>query len=411
MQSFVLFLTIFPWTKCSSVVLPSKLTLNSSFSNFSTIYLCHLEKLKNEEEIFLNGFDLIDDGQKGRIHHLLLYECSKSTNLEFSARCGEEKFDSINEPISRFCQTRIIFSWAKGGQKSFRFPRFAALRLEVRAELLLEIHLEKMSINDRPVGLDLKFRSQTEKTPIEIGILTVGTLIESTIFLPPRLETIDFTSFCSRRCVQQFFSNRTSIEIVSLLVHAHRRATKIRLEFNDGIRSTRLVDKNPFEFDRQEIFHFQKPFPKVRSNDEISLICSYSTINDSNKVTRAGRHSNDEMCQGFIYYFPKIRSFPLCLSFPIYRKSEEFDFSPNWTDRLSQKAKIYLESTVEHLTMCGDNIFGEKDNRTSLKTEIEQFSLRKMRTLKIHEFYPFFYVFFFVFLLILKKIHELTCFC
>ena len=41
------------------------------------------------------------------------------------------------------------------------------------------------------------------------------------------------------------------------------------------------------------------------------------------------------MCQAFLYYYPKIESFPLCLSLPIYYNKHITDDRSIWTKELS----------------------------------------------------------------------------
>lgn len=352
-----------------SILLPSSLVNNHSLLTESSIYLCHLYQLKNSKDLFLQGYDIVNGGSTGHVHHLLLYECSIKGNLRYSGLCGIYNARLMPPYVYRHCQTRIIVAWAQGGQTKYDYPTDTGLKLTSSTQLLIEVHFEPSVPRNHSIGVQLRFYPTDKKPQYEIGVLTLGTLAHSPLFLPPGLNTIKFPTYCFNDCLKYYLKNNVVIHIFSILVHAHRRAIRIVLKKDN---SQLLIDQNPFKFHRQENIFYEKPYPTVDATNELSLICYYSTVNDSLKGIYGGYNSNDEMCQGFVYYYPRIESFPLCLSVPVYENKRLLNNKQNWTNQLSFSVKDQLESNRNHLSLCGDNIYFNNSNKTMLQKNLYQ---------------------------------------
>jgi hypothetical protein len=342
--------------------------------SFSSHYLCHLHQLNNSNQLFLRNYEIINGGNTGHVHHLLLYECSIQEKLIYSGLCGMYNARLMPQLVYRYCQTRIIIAWARGSQLKYNYPDETGLKMNSYTQLLLEVHFEPSVPDSHSIGIDLQFYPINKKPQYEIGVLTLGTLANSPLYLPPRLNSIRFPTYCFNDCLKFYLKNNLHLNIFSILVHAHRRAIRIILEDNNF---NRLVDKNPFEYHRQENIYFSKPYPKLNSTNELSLTCYYSTHNDYFKAIYGGYNSDNEMCQAFLYYYPNIQSFPLCLSLPVYNNKSIMN--KNWTDQRSLLIKHELESNRNHLSMCGDNIYFNNTNQTMLQMKFYQRSLEDLQ--------------------------------
>jgi hypothetical protein len=350
--------------------------MNNQSVSTTSLYLCHLHQLNNSKEVFLQGYNILNGGKTGYVHHLLLYECSIKDKLIYSGLCGMHNARLMPQSVYRYCQTRIIIAWAQGGQLDYNYPIDTGLKMNSYTQLLLEVHFESFIPHDHSIGIHLRFYPRDKQPQYEIGVLTLGTLARSPLFLPPRLDTIRFPTYCFNDCLKSFLQNKLTLNIFSILVHAHRHATRIILE---GNHFNRLIDRNPFEFHRQENIYFKQPYPQINSTSELTLICYYSTKNDYFKGIHGGYDSNDEMCQAFLYYYPKIESFPLCLSLPVYKNEHIMNNNQNWTRQLSLLIKYELESNLNHLSMCGDNIYFNNSNQTMLQTKLYQRSIENIK--------------------------------
>lgn len=355
-------------TLSADIFLPALLLTNQSSSTPTrSLYLCHLHPLKNTDELFLQGYEVVNRGNTDYVHHLLLYECSSKAKLVYSGQCGMHNARLMPPPVYRHCQTRIIIAWAQGGRRTYHYPPGTALKLSAFAQLLLEVHFEAYRPSSHPVGLQLQFTARSQPPRHEIGVLTLGTLARSPLLLPPRLDSIRFPTYCFHDCLNSFLGGNATMHVFSVLVHAHRRATRITL--HNRARHA-LIDRDPFEFHRQTSVFFDAPYPQVNSTDELSLVCYYSTRNDSRRAVRGGHESDDEMCQAFLYYYPKVESFPLCLSVPVYENEHLLSDEQQWTSARSLSMKSHLESNANHLSMCGDNDYSNRSNRTTLQTKL-----------------------------------------
>ena len=381
---------------------------NSTTHQSSTsIYLCHVHQLKNHENIFLQNYEILHGGNNSHVHHLLLYECSTIDPLFYSGECGKDNARLMPQLVYRHCQTRIIIAWAKGGQLKTNYPEQTGLKFTISSQFLLEVHFEPSVPYSHSIGIQLGFYPRHTQPQYEIGVLTLGTLAQSPLYLPPSLSSIRFPTYCFNDCLKAFLGPTNSLKIFSILVHAHRYARRITLEDN---YFHRLIDRNPFEYHRQEQQYFSHPYPQINSTHELSLICSYSTENLSSHAIYGGHHSENEMCQAFLYYYPRIPSFPLCLSLPIYNHRYAIF---NWTRERSLFMRNKLESNRNHLSMCGDNLFVNRTNQSMLRTQIYQRSMRNFEAYSLISFhsswsiysliiFPFLFVYF-----LLKKL--LTC--
>jgi hypothetical protein len=382
-------LASFEYILSEDILLP---LFNQSLVSISSPYLCHVHQLNNLNDVFLEGYYIINSGNSSHVHHLLLYECSIKDKLLYSGLCGMHNARLMPQSVYRHCQTRILVAWAQGGQLKYNYPTNTGLKMTSYTQLLLEVHFEPSIPHNQSIGIHLQFYPIDKKPQDEIGVLTLGTLAESPLLLPPRLDTIRFPTYCFNDCLKSFLRKNLQINIFSILVHAHRHATRIILEDNNF---NRLIDQNPFEFHRQKTTYFSKPYPQITSTNELSLICYYSTRMNSFKVIYGGYHSNDEMCQAFLYYYPKIDSFPLCLSLPVYNNKHT---QQNWTDESSLLIKYQLESNRNHLSLCGDNIYLNNTNQTILQRRLYQ---RSMDNIKSYSYFSSSFYTLLVFLLLI----------
>jgi len=369
------------------ILLPKSLLTNQSLpssSSSSSVYLCYLYQLKNSKEIYLRNYEIVNpDENRAYIHHLLVYECSIDKQVSYAGLCGMYNVQTMPKLIYQSCQTRIIIAWAKGGQLTTKYPEQTGLKLQPNTQFLLEVHFEPLVLSNHSIGINLEYYPSNEIPRHEIGVLTLGTLAKSPMYLPPRLTSIEFPTYCFHDCLQLFMKNLSTIRIFSILVHAHKRARRIHL-YDDTFRT--IIDRNPFVYHRQEMFYFRKPYPTIQSSNQLTLICSYSTENDFNQPILGGYNSNDEMCQAFLYYYPKIAHFPLCLSVPLYPNRTKIDFHSQEQSLIMKKQ---LDSNRYHLSMCGDNLYS---NETIFHMKIYQHS-KRYSSFSIHYYSSFYVVF------------------
>lgn len=389
-----------------NIFLPTLIINNQSSS--SSVYLCHVHQLNNSNELFLQSYSIINQENLNHIHHLLLYECSIDDKLIYTGLCGKYNEKFMPKLVYRHCQTRIIIAWAKGGQLEYNYPVNTGLKINSYTQFLLEIHFDPfIPYSPRSIGIQLKFYPNNKKPKYEIGVLTIGTLANSSLYLPPRLDLISFPTYCFNDCLKLFLKNHFEINIFSILVHAHQYAKRIILEDN---YLNQLIDKNPFEYHRQEMNYFSPPYPKLNSTYELSLICSYSTKNNSFQIIYGGHNSDNEMCQAFLYYYPKISLFPLCLSLPIYDKKYFINLNQNWTDKQSLLIKNQLESNKNHLSICGDNIYLNNTNQTILHMKYYERLMKKYSFDYFYSIISFFLLtsIIYCYLIIKKNLHSFS---
>jgi len=108
----------------------------------------------------------------------------------------------------------------------------------------------------------------------------------------------------------------------------------------------------------------------LAKNDLLEITCTYTTM-DRTKPTVGGYSSNEEMCYVFIYYYPRIKQFSLCLSQPNYApivkkfKSNTSTLLSNsyveilqqvkWETNKTELFKNFIENETHFNGFCGDN--------------------------------------------------------
>ncbi|CAF0721774.1 unnamed protein product [Didymodactylos carnosus] len=331
------------------IVLPStSIQINlSSIIQQKSIYLCYLYSLNNDYPHYVNSYEILN--YTDNLHHLLIYECANSMTTissKYFGICGSENRHMPMELYEK-CQTRIVLAWGRGGNFQYKYPQHTGLKLKTQTYLLLEIHYDPF-INRQQSGI--RFYYSQSKPKYEIGLLTLGTLVNSTIYLPPYLDHISFRTYCFNDCMQKYLANNQTLNVFRVLLHAHHLSKRIWIKKieKQGKKSQIIIDQNPYHFNKQLTVDISV---NLTNNDEIVLTCDYSTKYQTS-LTRGGYNTNDEMCQAFFYYYPKIEQFPLCLSLPIYSELQDY---PKWTKNLSENIRNRLVNNKNHLGLCGDN--------------------------------------------------------
>ncbi|CAC5390371.1 DBH [Mytilus coruscus] len=137
-------------------------------------------------------------------------------------------------------------------------------------------------------GLELFYTSNLRQ--YEAGMSVVG---QEYLNIPPRVSNISFRSRCYSACTEIMFPKGVFIT----------RAGYNKLEIHRGNKKIRdNTHEEEYTYDKPVFYEFDHPI-KVYPGDEIRTTCTYSSLL-SNETIFFGEGTSDEMCYGFITYYP-----------------------------------------------------------------------------------------------------------
>jgi len=256
------------------------------------------------------------------VHHILIYACDKKIKAS-SMNCLD---------MASSCPI-ILYAWAVGA-KDFCLPSNLGfpVGIEGMTHMVMEIHYDnpKRQENLRDSsGVDFIL---TDIAPVheagmlmlgDPGVLSVGSSIAPAIKglrIPPNEKHYDYYNTCPSSCTDKQITDDQPLTVVATFAHGHQSAVSLQLDRvpkgkTDFVNESDILFSSPhFDFDLQQI----KPLPvsqykTIHKGDALRMHCKYDTRNKQNVVTVGGEASSQEMCLGFLVYYPRLPSFPMCL--------------------------------------------------------------------------------------------------
>lgn len=131
------------------------------------------------------------------------------------------------------------------------------------------------------------------------------------MYLPPRLTSDRVsTTYCFHDCLQLFMKNLSTIRIFSIL---RFHTINVLLTYSSLLsiaHFVRIIDRNPFIYHRRNVLlknHIQQFNHQINNINLLVFNWKWFQSTYSRWI-----QFNDEMCQAFLYYYPKNSSFSLC---------------------------------------------------------------------------------------------------
>ena len=107
--------------------------------------------------------------------------------------------------------------------------------------------------------------------------------------------------------------NKT-VKIYSATLHGHFLAKSLSLaQYRDGKFLRFLAKDDVFSYNNPTSTIFNPPV-EFRPGDELKTTCKYDTTKKKT-TTYYGDGTHDEMCYGFLKYYPRIKMEQLCISY------------------------------------------------------------------------------------------------
>ncbi|XP_078364957.1 DBH-like monooxygenase protein 1 [Oculina patagonica] len=305
---------------------------------------------------------IIQEGNEGVVHHMLLYECKDDfprSNLSYEGFLGSPDMP----PAVKECIGYSTFAaWAIGGQ-SFYFPEHVGFSIGEHDSpkiAILEIHYDnyeqKAGIVDSS-GFRFHYTSQLRK--YQAAMLSAGWSVSTSLVIPPNQANWETEGYCVEECTAEGLKGSTlpggGIRIFAANLHTHLAGHAARTRHvRKGVELPEIIRDDHYDFNFQE---FQIPSKEitVMPGDSLITVCDYRS---EENMIRGGLGTNDEMCLSYLYYYPKV-NLTRCWSNqrPAINKFYDKYVNPDpngfkWTDKMASELRKIYQDTDEINAYC-----------------------------------------------------------
>ena len=256
----------------------------------TTTYYCTSFEVPHDLPYHAIAFDAILDNLNV-IHHMLLYGCDSSTP-EPTGEC---------DMSSSACRD-LLAVWSLGLPDQC-LPDEAGLRFgnATYTHFQLQVHWNNPShISTYTDESGMRIHYTPRLRLYDMGILWLGQL---NIFVPGGVQNTTITGDCHPSCTKELA--RRPINVTASLSHMHLIGSQTR------IRHTPAATNVTKDILFQEVYDYDSPRwtlhnPPVNINpgDGLQLVCTYNSLKRAANTTY-GEATGDEMCFGFLQYYPK----------------------------------------------------------------------------------------------------------
>eukprot|EP00117_Sycon_ciliatum_P005020 scpid51565/ scgid9140/ Dopamine beta-hydroxylase; Dopamine beta-monooxygenase; Soluble dopamine beta-hydroxylase len=307
---------------------------NTKVPSQTTTYFCTAFTVPDDQVYHAVGFDAILDNLNV-IHHMLLYGCQSST----VTKPGECDMSGSG------CRD-LLAIWSLGFLDTC-LPDIAGVRFGkgTYRTFQLQVHwnnpLHRTDYTDSS-GLRMHYTSTLRK--YDMGIMWLG---QHKLEIPGGAQKT-YIGECSGKCTQNILLQPVTVAASTSHMHLIGKATKISHTVEATNVTTDILSQDVYDYD-SPTWTFHDPPVVITPGDSLSINCTYDA-SSRNFTTRYGDATNDEMCFGFLQYYPKGGDFK-CMQYDSY--------------------DICLENSVVCGNKCSLSVY--LDNVTSLLSQAEKY--------------------------------------
>ncbi|XP_063420677.1 DBH-like monooxygenase protein 1 [Mytilus trossulus] len=287
----------------------------TSIPSKQTSYYCMLFRLPRNDTFHLVGTKPIIDN-KDITHHILLFGCNEQ---EGQIIPSEEPYE-CGMLAHRQC-VNIIGTWTVGSDGDC-FHNSTGFKIGSSGFQTAALQIHWNNRNRIPnmtdsSGLELFYTPNLRQ--YEAGMFAVG---QEYLNIPPRVPNISFRSSCSSACTEVMFPK--GVFITRAVNHMHYKGIQQNIEIYRGNKKIRdITHEEEYTYDKPVFYQFDPPI-RIRPGDEIRTTCTYSSLS-SNETIFFGEGTSDEMCYGFITYYPAQNiALPYCTTWKTVEKCKRY---------------------------------------------------------------------------------------
>lgn len=263
----------------------------------TTTYICQEFKVPDVTKDYhvIADEPLIDNSYV--MHHIVLNACSAPLNTTGANECGMAS-DGCLDTIGLW----TVGTYGSCTNENFGF-RIGKTGFKY---LVMQLHWNNPEAVDHyydTSGIRLYYTETLR--PNDGGILTTGQMY---LELPGGRRDVKIEGNCPSSCTEQYPSN---IYFTDSLIHMHYLGYKGYIQhLRDGEVINDLITEDSYSYDSPRSFP-HRPAIEFRPGDELKTTCHFKTTS-KDTTTYYGDATDDEMCFGFITYYPAMPSFNGC---------------------------------------------------------------------------------------------------
>ncbi|XP_060600292.1 dopamine beta-hydroxylase-like [Ruditapes philippinarum] len=121
------------------------------------------------------------------------------------------------------------------------------------------------------------------------------------IEIPPSSSGVTFKATCPSQCTSEIFKEKIYITRAANHMHYYGKRQRISI-YRNGTKIRDLTDEKNYNYDHPKFHHFNPPV-EIHPGDDIVTECTYKS--DKDKTIKFGAATSDEMCYGFLTYYPR----------------------------------------------------------------------------------------------------------
>ncbi|XP_064630534.1 DBH-like monooxygenase protein 1 homolog [Lineus longissimus] len=289
---------------------------NYTVPSDDTTYSCNVFRMPkvNKKHHLFKFEPIIKKGNKGLVHHIIIFACGPTPapiNDTFEGKqflCYDKNPSAI--PWFHYACFHSIITWAVGGEP-FSFPEHVGFSMGTEFDpdfLIMETHYnneERISGQVDDSGIRIHYTPILRKH--DADVLTFGKMIDQNHIIPPKADSFKSFGICYEKClndaVEESYENQ--LNVFAAMVHTHFLGVGIKVgQIRDGIEQPPIAGDKYYDFDYQTIMTLPEE-RAIKKNDVIATECTYKSTGREN-VTYGGFPATQEMCFGFIYYWPRV---------------------------------------------------------------------------------------------------------
>ncbi|ODM90062.1 hypothetical protein Ocin01_16621, partial [Orchesella cincta] len=281
----------------------------------NTTYYCKIVKFTDtsKKHHLIGWKPLIQKENRNIVHHIVLFECRVPAEqvLLFDRHHTSHPGGTCYTPNmpAQWGENCVAFSltWVVGSEGEMLPDHVGSPLGEEHGGatyFMVEMHYENpghLTTTDSS-GIRVFYTDQLRQ--YDGGVMLVGYRHSPFLLIPPNQNQFLIHGVCGAECTSKMIPP-TGIRISNTLVHLHLAGKKIRLRhFRNGVELPIIAEDNHYDFNYQQSRQLKNELV-ILPGDELITECEYQT-KDVDKYIIGGLATNQEMCQVFFFYYPRI---------------------------------------------------------------------------------------------------------
>ncbi|XP_077994651.1 DBH-like monooxygenase protein 1 homolog [Glandiceps talaboti] len=284
-----------------------------------TTYACVGQKLPelDGKHHLIAYAPVIQTGHEAIVHHVVIYQCRGPVNESYHQTAHECYTPNMPDDF-RTCSS-VVMGWAIGGG-IFHFPDNTGLSLGVEGDptfLMVEMHYDNP---DRLEGLvdnsGIRMHYTSNLRQYDSGALVTGQLNTMFHAIPPGAEEFSYKSYCSEELTTAGLydesDDATDVTVFGVTLHMHLLGRQMKVTHMRDGKEINVVEDKHYDFNYQEIRRLHQEIV-IKPGDELITECVFDSTSRQ-AVTYNGFGTDEEMCQAFLYTYPRTKM-DICVSF------------------------------------------------------------------------------------------------